>query len=79
MAGLDVPASKLQAINSSGKTTITTPQSVNLDFQTGIMADTVAFANVRWVNWKDFSIQPYKFGKVSEAVGGLVGRQMAST
>lgn len=43
------------------------------------MADTVAFANVRWVNWKDFSIQPYKFGKVSEAVGGLVGRQMAST
>ncbi|RJN75763.1 OmpP1/FadL family transporter, partial [Acinetobacter baumannii] len=74
LAGLDVPASKLQAINSSGKTTITTPQSVNLDFQTGIMADTVAFANVRWVNWKDFSIQPYKFGKVSEAVGGLVGR-----
>ncbi|KAE9697810.1 long-chain fatty acid transporter, partial [Enterobacteriaceae bacterium TzEc077] len=74
LAGLDVPASKLQAINSSGKTTITTPQSVNLDFQTGIMADTVAFANVRWVNWKDFSIQPYKFGKVSEAVGGLIGR-----
>ncbi|WP_457970422.1 OmpP1/FadL family transporter [Acinetobacter calcoaceticus] len=74
LAGLDVPASKLQAINSSGKTTITTPQSVNLDFQTGVMADTVAFANVRWVNWKDFSIQPYKFGKVSEAVGGLVGR-----
>ncbi|MCL9676024.1 outer membrane protein transport protein [Acinetobacter sp. ACZLY 512] len=59
---------------SSGKTTITTPQSVNLDFQTGIMANTVAFANVRWVNWKDFSIRPYKFGKVSEAVGPLVGR-----
>ncbi|UGQ30536.1 OmpP1/FadL family transporter [Acinetobacter calcoaceticus] len=74
LAGLDVPASKLQAINSEGKTTITTPQSVNLDFQTGIMANTVAFANVRWVNWKDFSIQPYKFGKVSEAIGGLVGR-----
>ncbi|MEQ1454508.1 OmpP1/FadL family transporter [Acinetobacter seifertii] len=74
LAGLDVPASKLQAINTSGKTTITTPQSVNLDLQTGIMANTVAFANVRWVNWKDFSIQPYKFGKVSEAVGNLVGR-----
>ena len=59
---------------SSGETRITTPQSVNLDLQSGIMADTVAFANVRWVNWKDFSIQPYKFGKVSEAVGGLVNR-----
>lgn len=58
----------------SGTTRITTPQSVNLDLQSGIMADTVAFANVRWVNWKDFSIQPYKFGKVSEAIGGLVGR-----
>jgi len=57
-----------------GQTKITTPQSVNLDFQTGIMANTVAFANVRWVNWKDFAIRPYKFGKVSEAVGGLIGR-----
>lgn len=59
-----------------GKTTITTPQSVNIDFQTGIMANTVAFANVRWVNWKDFSIRPYKFGQVSDVVGKLpqVGR-----
>jgi len=61
---------------NSGETNITTPQSVNLDFQSGIMADTVAFANVRWVNWKDFSIRPYKFGLASEAAsasatGGL--------
>ncbi|NNP77525.1 long-chain fatty acid transporter [Acinetobacter sp. Ac_3412] len=56
------------------KTKITTPQSVNLDFQTGIMANTVAFANVRWVNWKDFAIQPYKFGLLSQQIGGLVGR-----
>ncbi|OTG81056.1 long-chain fatty acid transporter [Acinetobacter sp. ANC 4648] len=71
------PAGAAAAANiaaSSGKTRITTPQSVNLDLQSGIMADTVAFANIRWVNWKDFSIQPYKFGKVSEAIGGLVGR-----
>lgn len=52
--------------NGLGKTEITTPQSVNLDFQTGIMANTVAFANVRWVNWKDFSIRPYAFGKAAE-------------
>ncbi|MDI6620692.1 OmpP1/FadL family transporter [Acinetobacter junii] len=47
------------------ETDITTPQSVNLDLQTGIMADTVAFANVRWVNWKDFAVRPYKFGVAS--------------
>lgn len=62
------------ANKTPGKTTITTPQSVNLDFQTGIMANTVAFANLRWVNWKDFSITPYKFGKAAQAVGPLVSR-----
>ena len=55
--------------NENTTTKITTPQSVNLDFQTGIMADTVAFANVRWVNWEDFSIRPEQFGTVSEALG----------
>lgn len=50
----------------SKETTITTPQSVNLDLQSGIMADTVAFANIRWVNWKDFSIHPDKFTTASK-------------
>lgn len=58
---------------SSNKTTITTPQSVNLDLQSGIMADTVAFANIRWVNWKDFSIRPDKFGQVSELATSATG------
>jgi long-chain fatty acid transport protein len=50
---------------AEAETTITTPQSVNLDLQTGIMKDTVAFANLRWVNWKDFAIRPNKFGQFS--------------
>ncbi|WP_436861486.1 OmpP1/FadL family transporter [Acinetobacter haemolyticus] len=54
-----------QINHSEGTTEITTPQSVNLDFQTGIMENTVAFANLRWVNWKDFAIRPYKFGAAS--------------
>lgn len=57
-----------------GKTKITTPQSVNLDFQTGIMANTVAFGNVRWVQWSKFAIRPAKFGQLSEALGPLIGR-----
>ncbi|MGN5763758.1 long-chain fatty acid transporter [Acinetobacter calcoaceticus] len=67
-------AQALEEGSAGKKTKITTPQSVNLDFQTGIMANTVAFANVRWVNWKDFAIQPYKFGLLSKQIGGLVGR-----
>lgn len=35
-----------------------TPQSVNLEFQTGIMADTLLFGSVRWVNWDGVSIAP---------------------
>lgn len=63
-----------QIATSQGQTNITTPQSVNLDFQTGVMANTVAFANVRWVEWSKFAIQPHKFGLVSKAVGPLVQR-----
>ncbi|MEQ1418514.1 outer membrane protein transport protein [Acinetobacter indicus] len=75
LALLDGGAEAAAAIAAaSGETKITTPQSVNLDFQTGIMANTVAFANVRWVDWSNFSIRPYKFGLISEAVGPIVER-----
>ena len=59
--------------NRNEKTRITTPQSVNLDFQTGVMANTVAFANLRWVNWKNFSIRPDQFGEVSKIAGKIPG------
>lgn len=61
----DLNASLIQINNALGVTEITTPQSINLDLQTGIMENTVAFANIRWVNWKDFAIRPYKFGEAS--------------
>ena len=61
------PAAALYDVNTT--TTITTPQSVNLDFQTGVMANTVAFANLRWVNWKEFSIRLEKFGQITQTLG----------
>lgn len=39
-------------------TTVTTPQSLNLDFQTGIAADTLLTAGIRWANWTQTSIAP---------------------
>ncbi|MGL3044503.1 outer membrane protein transport protein [Acinetobacter pecorum] len=59
---------------TEAKTKVTTPQSVNLDFQTGIMADTVAFANVRWVDWKGFAIRPAQFGQVLDTLSTLPGQ-----
>ncbi len=44
---------------------ITTPESVNFDFQTGINPTTLATAKVRWVPWSDFAIVPSLYNEVS--------------
>lgn len=36
----------------------TIPQSVNLDFQTGVAADTLVFGSIRWRDWSEFTIAP---------------------
>lgn len=52
-------------------THIETPQSVNLEFQTGIMADTLLFGGVRWTDWSSFTIAPAAYG--SPPPGGTGG------
>ena len=42
-------------------TEITTPQSVNLEFQSGVAEDTLVFGSVRWVEWTEFNISPARF------------------
>lgn len=44
-----------------GKTEVETPQAVNLDFQTGVAADTLVFGSVRWADWSSFKIDPAGF------------------
>jgi len=43
-------------------TTIETPQSLNLEFQTGIAQDTLLFGGLRWTEYSDFTIAPANFG-----------------
>lgn len=52
----------------SAKTKVETPQSVNIDFQTGVSERTLAYMNLRWVNWKKFDLQPTQFGALSKLV-----------
>lgn len=47
------------------KTTIETPQSVNIDFQTGVAEKTIAYMNLRWVNWKNFNIRPTQYNALT--------------
>lgn len=68
-----LPPGTAQALGAGfkpGTTNVTTPQSVNIDLQTGIMENTVAFANIRWVDWSNFSIKPSKFGQLANTLGG---------
>jgi len=39
----------------------TMPQSVNLEFQSGIAADTLLFGSIRWVDWSEFDISPFVY------------------
>ena len=37
---------------------VTLPDSVNLNFQSGIAEDTLLFGSIRWVDWDEFDITP---------------------
>ncbi|NNH34109.1 transporter [Acinetobacter sp. NIPH 2377] len=54
------------------KAEITTPQSVNIDLQSGVAKNTLAFANLRWVHWDQFAVKP---AYLSQLTGALTGKQ----
>lgn len=51
----------------STTTTVETPQAVNLDFQTGIAADTLLFGSIRWAEYSEVIVSPAGF---NAATGG---------
>lgn len=55
------------AVVARGTTTVTAPESVNLDFQTGIAADTLLFGQIRWADYPSLRVTPPFFGS---ATGG---------
>ena len=56
------------AVNDT--TNVTTPQSVQLDFQTGVAPKTLVFGYIRWVDWSEFAISPPLY---EQAITGLIG------
>jgi long-subunit fatty acid transport protein len=44
------------------QTDVTMPQSVNLDFQTGVSPKTLVYGSVRWVNWAGWELAPPGLG-----------------
>ena len=56
----------------SPETAINSPQSVNLEFQTGVAANTLVFGSVRWVDWTSFAISPAVYSTVVSPGNPLV-------
>ncbi|MGH1399714.1 outer membrane protein transport protein [Acinetobacter sp. PK01] len=56
----DVPLADLIGFDYShtNRGSVTTPESVNLNLQTGLNQTTAVFARVRWVPWSDFAYYP---------------------
>lgn len=63
----------LAALNGvASVTTVNTPQSVNLDFQSGIAEDTLLFGQLRWADWSNFKLRPSGFVQVPGQTDGLI-------
>ncbi len=58
---LDTVENSVLGLNAASTTTIETPESLTLDFQSGIAKNTLLFGSVRWVDWSSFEISPQQY------------------
>lgn len=59
-------------------TTISTPQSLNFDIQTGLPNQNLLYGSLRWVNWKTFDIQPPQFASLVNMIAMIPEYQTVS-
>ncbi|SLJ84709.1 outer membrane protein transport protein [Psychrobacter sp. DAB_AL43B] len=67
------PALRLEPTQTKEKE-LTTPKSVNIDFQTGLNATTLLTAKARWVPWSGFNITPPLLDENGVALNALQGK-----
>ena len=66
----DFPAPLAGFSDGNSTTEVVLPQSLNLDFQTGVAKGTLLFGQIRWVNWDGFEVRP----EALDTVAGVAGR-----
>lgn len=62
----DVSMNTTNNFGPDGSTDVTLPSSINLDFQTGVAADTLVFGSIRFADYKALSVTPPNYGTVLE-------------
>ena len=60
-------------VNPGSATSITTPQAINLDFQTGVAPDTLLFGQIRWAEYSAVRVSPTFFGPAAPELDGSPG------
>lgn len=61
----DTVESSVLGANRASTTNVIMPEAINLDFQTGIMADTLLMVGFRWANWAQTDINPADYTTLS--------------
>ena len=62
-------SSILGLVDQATRFSTSTPESVNLEFQTGVAPDTLLLGSVRWVRWSQFRIAPPVYANTLTAIG----------
>lgn len=75
---LDTTESSAIGLANTSTTKIDTPESLNLEFQTGIAQNTLVFGSVRWVNWSDFEIRPADYDSLTGTLASGPGVALVS-
>ncbi len=52
-------------IDSKSETDVEMPQSITLDFQSGVAKDTLVFGSVKWTEWSKWEVRPDSFGELT--------------
>lgn len=71
------PLPELPLLAGESTTTVKTPSSWNLEFQTGVAKDTLVFGSIRYVKWSEFRVDPERFVAVTGE--GLVDLEDSTT
>ena len=48
----------MASVPTASTTNTETPQSVNLEFQSGVAKNTLVYGSIRWVDWSEFDMTP---------------------
>ncbi len=58
------PTVPIVLTDRASSTEIVTPQTLNLEFQSGVAEDTLVFGSIKWVEWTEFQIAPADYTAV---------------